>query len=50
MPSSLEPNLLNRMDAWWLAANCLSVGQICLQDNRFSTERGRDRISTAAPF
>src|SRR5450756_1163086 len=29
----LSPDLLRRMDAWWRAANFLSVGQIYLRDN-----------------
>jgi xylulose-5-phosphate/fructose-6-phosphate phosphoketolase len=29
----LSPDLLQRMDAWWRAANYLSVGQIYLYDN-----------------
>ena len=29
----LEPDLLRKMDAWWRAANYLSVGQIYLEDN-----------------
>ena len=29
----LSPELLNKMDAWWHAANYLSVGQIYLYDN-----------------
>ncbi len=29
----LSPDLLNKMDAWWRAANYLSVGQIYLYDN-----------------
>jgi xylulose-5-phosphate/fructose-6-phosphate phosphoketolase len=29
----LAPDLLERMDAWWRAANYLSVGQIYLYDN-----------------
>ena len=35
MPSNgpLSPELLRRMDAWWRAANYLSVGQIYLYDN-----------------
>jgi xylulose-5-phosphate/fructose-6-phosphate phosphoketolase len=34
IPSTpLSPVLLNRMDAYWRAANYLSVGQIYLQDN-----------------
>jgi len=28
-----SPELLHRMDAYWRAANCLSVGQIYLFDN-----------------
>ncbi|MET0381913.1 MAG: phosphoketolase family protein [Burkholderiaceae bacterium] len=30
---TLEPDLLDRMDAYWRAANYLSVGQIYLRDN-----------------
>lgn len=30
---TLDPDLLARMDAWWRAANYLSVGQIYLKDN-----------------
>jgi len=33
MTSSLTPELLQRMDAYWRAANYLSVGQIYLRDN-----------------
>jgi phosphoketolase len=34
--STLTPGLLQRMDAYWRAANHLSVGQIVLNDpNRF---------------
>jgi xylulose-5-phosphate/fructose-6-phosphate phosphoketolase len=33
MSSNLEPSLLRRMDAWWRAANYLSVGQIYLMAN-----------------
>src|SRR5687768_10478181 len=33
MTSSLSRDLLRRMDAYWRAANYLSVGQIYLQDN-----------------
>src|SRR5690606_34919426 len=29
----LSPDLLSRIDAWWRAANYLSVGQIYLMDN-----------------
>ena len=32
-PANLTPDLLRRMDAWWRAANYLSVGQIYLFDN-----------------
>ena len=33
MSEALTPDLLNAMDAWWRAANYLSVGQIYLLDN-----------------
>src|SRR5471030_400366 len=33
MPDALSPDLLAKMDAYWRAANYLSVGQIYLQDN-----------------
>ena len=33
MPDPLSPDLLQKMDAYWRAANYLSVGQIYLQDN-----------------
>jgi xylulose-5-phosphate/fructose-6-phosphate phosphoketolase len=33
MPSVLSTDLLEKMDAYWRAANYLSVGQIYLQDN-----------------
>lgn len=33
MPDFLSPDLLGKMDAYWRAANYLSVGQIYLQDN-----------------
>ena len=32
-PANLTPDLMRRMDAWWRAANYLSVGQIYLFDN-----------------
>ncbi len=32
-PKTLSPDLLHRMDAYWRAANYLSVGQIYLYDN-----------------
>ncbi len=30
---ALSPDLLEKMDAYWRAANYLTVGQIYLQDN-----------------
>jgi xylulose-5-phosphate/fructose-6-phosphate phosphoketolase len=33
MPAPLSPDLLAKMDAYWRAANYLSVGQIYLKDN-----------------
>src|SRR4029078_9036395 len=33
MPDVLSPDLLEKMNAYWRAANYLSVGQIYLQDN-----------------
>ena len=33
MPDALSPDLLDKMHAYWRAANYLSVGQIYLQDN-----------------
>jgi xylulose-5-phosphate/fructose-6-phosphate phosphoketolase len=33
MPATLSPDLLEKMDAYWRAANYLSVGQIYLKDN-----------------
>ena len=33
MPTKLSPDTLRKMDAYWRAANYLSVGQIYLQDN-----------------
>ena len=33
MKPTLDPSLLQRMDAWWRAANYLSVGQIYLKAN-----------------
>jgi xylulose-5-phosphate/fructose-6-phosphate phosphoketolase len=34
---TLKPELLHRMDAYWRAANYLSVGQIYLYDNPLLT-------------
>jgi xylulose-5-phosphate/fructose-6-phosphate phosphoketolase len=42
MPNPLSPDLLAKMDAYWRAANYLSVGQIYLQDNPL-LERPLDR-------
>src|ERR1700691_2827917 len=33
MPATLSPDLLEKMDAYWRAANYLSIGQIYLKDN-----------------
>ena len=33
MPTPLSEDMLGRMDAYWRAANYLTVGQIYLQDN-----------------
>ena len=33
MPDPLSPDLLQKMHAYWRAANYLSVGQIYLQSN-----------------
>ena len=33
VPATLSPDLLEKMDAYWRAANYLSVGQIYLKDN-----------------
>jgi xylulose-5-phosphate/fructose-6-phosphate phosphoketolase len=33
MENPLSPELVNKMDAYWRAANYLSVGQIYLYDN-----------------
>jgi xylulose-5-phosphate/fructose-6-phosphate phosphoketolase len=33
MPTPLSPDLFDKMDAYWRAANYLSVGQIYLRDN-----------------
>ena len=35
--NTLTPELLHKMDAYWRAANYLSVGQICLYDNPLLT-------------
>jgi hypothetical protein len=33
MPAALSPEMLGKMDAYWRAANYLTVGQIYLHDN-----------------
>src|SRR5262249_16196719 len=38
IPSMLPPDELRQIDAWWRAANYLSVGQIYLLDNPLLTE------------
>src|ERR1700758_4885100 len=38
MPAALSPDLLEKMDAYWRAANYLTVGQIYLQDNPLLAE------------
>ena len=47
MPAALSPDLLEKMDAYWRAANYLTVGQIYLQDNPLleSTSRARSTSS-----
>ena len=37
----LSPELLDKMDAYWRAANYLSVGQIYLKDNPLLNGRSR---------
>ncbi len=34
-PEALDEELLQKIDAYWRAANYLSVGQIYLYDNRY---------------
>jgi len=33
LPNQLSPELLQKMDAWWRAANYLNIGQIYLMAN-----------------
>ena len=47
--SPLTPDLLRRMDAYWRAANYLSVGQIYLLDNPLLTRAAEARAHQAAP-
>jgi phosphoketolase len=42
MATALSPDLLEKMVAYWRAANHLSVGQIYLQENRL--------LETSLPF
>ena len=40
---TLDPELLRKMDAYWRAANYLSVGQIYLYDRRSRDEHSLHR-------
>ena len=44
---TLEPELLQRMDAYWRAANYLSVGQIYLYDNPL-LRRAAEAVGTSS--
>ena len=44
---TLAPNLLRKMDAWWRAANYLSVGQIYLMTIRVGHQPGTAVARTA---
>ena len=44
----LSDTELNRLDAWWRAANYLSVGQIYLLDNPLLREQLRPSTSSRA--
>ncbi len=46
MDGPLSPDLLARIDAYWRAANYLSVGQIYLFDNPLLRRRSRWRTSS----
>ena len=48
MPAALSPDLLEKMDAYWRAANYLSVGQIYLKDNPLLSRRSGSNISSRA--
>ena len=48
MDNPLKPDLLRRMDAYWRAANYLSVGQIYLLDNPL-LRASRSSSSTSSP-
>jgi xylulose-5-phosphate/fructose-6-phosphate phosphoketolase len=41
MTDTLAPGLLDKMHAWWRAANYLSVGQIYLKENPL-LDHGKD--------
>ncbi len=41
---TLTPELLNKMDAYWRAANYLSVGQLYLRDNPRCANRSSWRM------
>ena len=45
MPAALSPDLLEKMDAYWRAANYLTVGQIYLQDNHCSKPPSSENTS-----
>jgi xylulose-5-phosphate/fructose-6-phosphate phosphoketolase len=47
--TTLSPDLLRRMHAWWRAANYLSVGQIYLLDNPLLRSTAQPRRRQAAP-
>ena len=47
-PATLNADLLQKMHAYWRAANYLSVGQIYLQDNPL-LEAPLERAHQAAP-
>ena len=47
MTSPLSPDELRKIDAYWRAANYLSVGQIYLYDNPLLT-RAADSSSTSS--
>ena len=49
MSDPLSPDLLRRMDAYWRAANYLSVGQIYLLDNPLLRQPLEPRAHQAAP-
>ena len=48
MPDALSPDLLQKMHAYWRAANYLSVGQIYLQDNPLLEAPAQARTCQAA--